>query len=52
MAIQELKMLELRYLDMSALAATGSAPLPGPTKYYGEVSGIYRHRERPRHAHL
>ena len=32
MAIQELKVLERRYLDLSAPAATGSAQLPGPTK--------------------
>ena len=31
MAIHEMKMLERRYLDLSAPAATGFAPLPGPT---------------------
>ena len=52
MAGQELKMLERRYLDLPAPAATGSAPLPEPTISYGETNGIYRHRERPRHPHL
>ena len=52
MATQEFKMLEQRYLDLSAPAATGSAPLPEPTISYGETNGIYRHRERPRHPHL
>jgi hypothetical protein len=49
---QELKMLERKYLDLSAPAATGSAPLPEPTISYGETNGIYRRRERPRHPHL
>ena len=51
-AFQELKMLERSYLDLSAPAARGSAPLPEPTISYGETNGIYRHRERPRHPHL